>query len=41
MTGFMKTGPNRTRIELPNFKATLALPRHTKHMDKDGQVCFH
>ena len=42
----MKTSPNYTRIEiilLPNIKATLyvALPRRTKHMAKDGQVCFH
>ena len=37
MTGFIKTDPNRTRTE----SYTLALPRCTKHMAKDGQVCFH
>ena len=44
----MKTGPNRTRTKI-HFTAcltlklyyTLALPRRTKHMAKDGQVCFH
>ena len=49
VTGFKKTDPNHTRSEihctLPNIKATpyIALPRRTKHMDKDdhGRVCFH
>ena len=29
-------------ILLPNIKATLVtLHRHTKHMGKNGQICFH
>ena len=36
--GFMKTDSNHTRTEI-HF--TLYIPRHTKHIAKDGQVCFH
>ena len=46
MIGFANTVPNRTRTEIqiiadikPTY--TLALPRNTKHMAIDGQVCFH
>ena len=40
---FIKTGPNRTRNNfILTYKLyTLALPRHTKQMAKDGQVYFH
>ena len=45
VTGFVKTNPNLTRTEIhfPNIKAvyTLALPRRTKHMAEDDQICFH
>ena len=45
MTGFVKTDPNHTKTEI-RFIAehqtfTLVLPRNTKHMAIDGQVCFH
>ena len=42
VTGFMKTDPNHTRTEIFSLpKNTLILPRCTKHMAKDGQVCFY
>ena len=43
VTGFAKTIPNHTRTEI-QFSAehySLVLPRNTKHMVIDGQVCFH
>ena len=42
MIGFIKTDPNRTRIEIHFIALTLKLHSSTtQHMAKDGQVCFH
>ena len=44
VTGFMKTVPIGTRNEsnlLLIIKPTLALPKNTKHIAVDDQVCFH
>ena len=46
VTRFARMIPNRTRTKIPfitNVKATytLALPRNTKHIAMDSQVCFH
>ena len=45
MTGFTKTVPNSTRNEIQfiadYWTYTLALPKNTKHIAIDGQVCFH
>ena len=45
VTGFMKTIPNGTRNEIQFIAGystcTLALPRNTKHIAIDDQVCFH
>ena len=45
VTGFAKTVPNRTRIEIPfiawHESQTLAPHRYTTHRAIDGQVCFY
>ena len=45
MTGFAKTIPKGTIIEIQfiadYWTYTHALPRNTKHIAIDGQVCFH
>ena len=45
VTGFMKTVPIGTRIAIQfiadYYTYTLALPKNTKHIAIDNQVCFH